>query len=761
MKKNILSLIFAVYLIINALSLTSAVNFNETYNSNTNLVFANQTERSNLGVRLIMNSTGIFNVTSGDFESLIFYNISPTYWKSILGVDVKNVTNASIVNVNANITLQMRTANSYNISDPSLLGLWAGNDEDLIVLHTLSSNMTEIGAWSEYAASTSVGGQYSRVATTTGTPTKFWNGTFTVKTTGKYGVYVSDSKNAIYCNASQFVVYSDNGVNTIYVNQVTGNSFDWQSLGIYNFTAGNSYNVYVSDYCAVASKYVTFDAFMIRKNNLVEVDETGKNNATLSGIAYPRINAGLVGNGYSFPNGSSLTKVSIDNTAILNGTTKFTISAWVYSKAAVGFSGIVLSRQDGAYINGGLSGDSQGDNFACNINNGNRVISNTNISLNKWYFATCTWDKSTGDVKIYVNGVLDNNGSYSAASFSHSTKFLIGQDVSSNYWNGYIDEVRIYNRSLSASEVQDLYNLGSTHISDWSAWSSPTIVQDGVPVNSSTSGKFMQFKANLNTNDASVSPYIISYNLNSSSLSDTISQNVQFVSPAEISGININGRDNIIINVTAEDAILANITIKLYNSTTLLNSTTSATSPYFMNFTGLSDGLYFFNATTCDTINHCNNTETRNVTLIIGYFVVNLSSEFDIVASSDENTSFVDTPQHGSRQAIVKVHAKKVGKISINFTKNQEVAGLVADSSSYNNAGKKLGKAVVHIPPNSADVFDIILLVPVEYGSGLLYVCPNASSLEDVNESCPNKYFTTAVNIAGYYEIPVTGTGAA
>ena len=40
--------------------------------------------------------------------------------------------------------------------------------------------------------------------------------------------------------------------------------------------------------------------------------------------------------------------------------------------------------------------------------------------------------------------------------------FEIGRDtyVNSKYWNGLIDDLRIYNRALSESEITTLYNLG-------------------------------------------------------------------------------------------------------------------------------------------------------------------------------------------------------------------------------------------------------------------------------------------------------------
>jgi len=68
-------------------------------------------------------------------------------------------------------------------------------------------------------------------------------------------------------------------------------------------------------------------------------------------------------------------------------------------------------------------------------------------------------------------------------------------------------------------------------------------------------------------------------------------------------------------NVTVNDASLDTITIYLYNSTSLVNSSISSTSPLFVNFTNLSDGTYYLNATANDSRNLENSTETRTIIL--------------------------------------------------------------------------------------------------------------------------------------------------
>jgi len=107
----------------------------------------------------------------------------------------------------------------------------------------------------------------------------------------------------------------------------------------------------------------------------------------------------------------------------------------------------------------------------------------------------------------------------------------------------------------------------------------------------------------------------------SSNISVTINDttdpsSIEFVSPTESDNSNLS-RSNLAVNVTATDnGVIDTIIIRLFNSTNnQINSSSSSTSPLFINFTGLSDGVYSFNATINDTYGNSNSTSTRTVTL--------------------------------------------------------------------------------------------------------------------------------------------------
>ena len=76
------------------------------------------------------------------------------------------------------------------------------------------------------------------------------------------------------------------------------------------------------------------------------------------------------------------------------------------------------------------------------------------IQTNQWYSVVYTSDGSTA--KIYVNCQLVGSGPANGSTFSNSYDLFLGKLNSAQYpywFNGVMDEVRIYNRPLNADEV--------------------------------------------------------------------------------------------------------------------------------------------------------------------------------------------------------------------------------------------------------------------------------------------------------------------
>jgi hypothetical protein len=69
------------------------------------------------------------------------------------------------------------------------------------------------------------------------------------------------------------------------------------------------------------------------------------------------------------------------------------------------------------------------------------------------------------DLNIYLNGnetpvaTSHHPGLLKDYSGFSNGKLIFGNDGQANYWQGSIDDFRIYNRVLATSEIADLYNL--------------------------------------------------------------------------------------------------------------------------------------------------------------------------------------------------------------------------------------------------------------------------------------------------------------
>jgi hypothetical protein len=79
-------------------------------------------------------------------------------------------------------------------------------------------------------------------------------------------------------------------------------------------------------------------------------------------------------------------------------------------------------------------------------------------SVGIWYYVVGVADGTK--MRIYVNGVQGNKTA-SVGALANDMRYLeIGRLVDTNYFNGIIDEVAIYNRALTEREIKEHYEMG-------------------------------------------------------------------------------------------------------------------------------------------------------------------------------------------------------------------------------------------------------------------------------------------------------------
>ena len=96
-----------------------------------------------------------------------------------------------------------------------------------------------------------------------------------------------------------------------------------------------------------------------------------------------------------------------------------------------------------------------------------QAIGDTDITANTWHHLVGTFDASTGDVKIYLDGVLDGSVLASpcnviAGTIPNAEDLGIGSNandgITSSQLDGLMDEVRIYDAALTGPQIATLHS---------------------------------------------------------------------------------------------------------------------------------------------------------------------------------------------------------------------------------------------------------------------------------------------------------------
>lgn len=195
------------------------------------------------------------------------------------------------------------------------------------------------------------------------------------------------------------------------------------------------------------------------------------NNGVSTGAVLMADRFGYANSAYYFPD--STTYISVPDNSTL-WFTSVTVSCWIYVPSTSVFAtaiGMPLTK-------GGSNGNpmfniyyfSDTNKFRFDVGTG--VVSSDGIapdsdgvSRNTWVHFVGTYDGAT--IKLYLNGVLNKSYNYSTGlNTNNGMNLTFGQRNYAPYlpgdnnfpFKGCLDDVRIYNRVLTDSEITALYN---------------------------------------------------------------------------------------------------------------------------------------------------------------------------------------------------------------------------------------------------------------------------------------------------------------
>jgi len=174
---------------------------------------------------------------------------------------------------------------------------------------------------------------------------------------------------------------------------------------------------------------------------------------------------GRQGNAANFLSANSEYLSIPDNTNLSMNGTNFTIAGWVkFASVGANYQVLVGKQGSGSLNEYQIYKDTNNKLVFSVYGNTSGSIAGIittpeSVSAGTWYFFTAEYDGAA--VKISLNAGNFNNSSYSSGAVDNINSFRLGANTDGAYLNGSLDEVIIYKRSLSQSEINWLYNNGS------------------------------------------------------------------------------------------------------------------------------------------------------------------------------------------------------------------------------------------------------------------------------------------------------------
>lgn len=157
--------------------------------------------------------------------------------------------------------------------------------------------------------------------------------------------------------------------------------------------------------------------------------------------------------------------VSVGAPSSLAVTNAFSISAWVKSSNLSGRRGVVSKVATGSDYIIIETNESTFRVLAGNLSGTSTALSSGAIDTN-WHHVVFKYDGTTSS--LYVDGTFVTSATVNLSPYGWNTGggWVLGGNESGfvSYYDGSLDDIRIYNRALGANEITKLYNAGSSKL---------------------------------------------------------------------------------------------------------------------------------------------------------------------------------------------------------------------------------------------------------------------------------------------------------
>ena len=131
-----------------------------------------------------------------------------------------------------------------------------------------------------------------------------------------------------------------------------------------------------------------------------------------------------------------------------------TIEAWVRPVAFADWTTILIKERSGglSYSLFGSDGANRPPAAYLDISGLRSIVGTARLPLSAWSHVAVTYDGAM--LRLYVNGAQVSAVAQTGSAAASTSPLYIGANsIAGHFFNGLIDEIRLYNRALSAAEI--------------------------------------------------------------------------------------------------------------------------------------------------------------------------------------------------------------------------------------------------------------------------------------------------------------------
>ncbi len=190
---------------------------------------------------------------------------------------------------------------------------------------------------------------------------------------------------------------------------------------------------------------------------------------------------GYIGSGFDL---SNTGYISIPTSTVLNSSRQISILAWVKPDAVSNSHAIVGAKSGSGYL---FQLDSGSLQFWPNVQNSPSTSSAITYSADEWIHLAVTYDYDTGAYAFYKDSVSAGSGTNLQTKPTTSAVY-VGRYNSGRHINASVDEVMIWNRTLSGDEIKTIFDddnsyMNQSELSKNEYWSCSVVPVDSTGLN--------------------------------------------------------------------------------------------------------------------------------------------------------------------------------------------------------------------------------------------------------------------------------------